>query len=595
MAQRIRLDVESIERGVDLLKQEAAKVGHLLRGVQLLSLTEFSRLTGFKQAGEMLGHVSEAASDEAGKVYASHLLDQANTSQICLDNMLQRDGTLSGVLDHIAVGGFSQLHQGLGQIQAVQGLRNMKATAFSNVIPPALPPGSLGTLDRMLAGSNVPAATTEEANWLYLAGEIAASVERLFGVKEAFASSMETAWVQRADERLNKIQRAADSHRLRAKAMAHHTGALGKVTMQEQAWAAVASSIAKTLPAYVRVPYEASYLSAYAGRGTGMLIPTVPSFAKLFPDLDKISGDPFSIKDMSEPKAPEFDRTPLPKIIRDSFNAFGHPGLANATTPDEVLSEYGQINPDTLDAIRSGATQTQAASVNAPSMPATLNPGATPGAGPGAFGPAGGPGSLTANTPAGLGAVSPAGAGSRAAAGGATAPGLGAFGGGMGAGGQRGTAGSTAGVSGLSGGSASGAGRGPAGIPGGFGFGSGGGAGGGAGRGGFGVGAGVGTGAGTGAGAGSGAGGGTGRGGAGGFIGGAPASGAGAAHGNQARGGGFAGGPMAGAAGGRGNNGKQGAKVQAVTSAVERDGNLRALLGDAPLTLPTVIGDNVRD
>ena len=48
---------------------------------------------------------------------------------------------------------------------------------------------------------------------------------------------------------------------------------------------------------------------------------------------------------------------------------------------------------------------------------------------------------------------------------------------------------------------------------------------------------------------------------------------------------------------GQSQQGKQrkAAKVQAVTSAVERDGNLRALLGEAPLVLPSVIGNNVRE
>ena len=53
-------------------------------------------------------------------------------------------------------------------------------------------------------------------------------------------------------------------------------------------------------------------------------------------------------------------------------------------------------------------------------------------------------------------------------------------------------------------------------------------------------------------------------------------------------------GPM-GAVGGRGGQGKSRAKVKAVTSAVERDGNLEALLGQSPLVLPTVIGHNVRE
>lgn len=53
--------------------------------------------------------------------------------------------------------------------------------------------------------------------------------------------------------------------------------------------------------------------------------------------------------------------------------------------------------------------------------------------------------------------------------------------------------------------------------------------------------------------------------------------------------------PMGGAAGRGGQKqGNKGSKVKTVTSAVEREGNLRALLGDAPLVLPPVIGDEVR-
>lgn len=74
----------------------------------------------------------------------------------------------------------------------------------------------------------------------------------------------------------------------------------------------------------------------------------------------------------------------------------------------------------------------------------------------------------------------------------------------------------------------------------------------------------------------------------------AGANGAASNNAHGARGGAFAAGPMAaGANRGRGRD-KSGSKVRTVTSAVERDGNLKALLGDAPLLLPAVIGHNVR-
>ena len=67
--------------------------------------------------------------------------------------------------------------------------------------------------------------------------------------------------------------------------------------------------------------------------------------------------------------------------------------------------------------------------------------------------------------------------------------------------------------------------------------------------------------------------------------------------GSQQRAMAFGGAPMGigGGAGGRGQSEKKPGKVKAVTSAVEREGNLRALLGDAPLVLPPVIGHNVRN
>ena len=77
---------------------------------------------------------------------------------------------------------------------------------------------------------------------------------------------------------------------------------------------------------------------------------------------------------------------------------------------------------------------------------------------------------------------------------------------------------------------------------------------------------------------------------------GAGVTGGGAGVGQQQRSVAFGGAPMGvGGAGGRGPDEKKPGKVKAVTSAVEREGNLRALLGEAPLVLPPVIGHNVRD
>ena len=74
----------------------------------------------------------------------------------------------------------------------------------------------------------------------------------------------------------------------------------------------------------------------------------------------------------------------------------------------------------------------------------------------------------------------------------------------------------------------------------------------------------------------------------------AAGSGGATQHNQGGRGAAVAAGP-AGAAGNRSRGReKNSAKVRTVTSAVERDGNLKALLGDAPLLLPSIIGHNVK-
>ena len=379
-------------------------------------------------------------------------------------------------------------------------------------------------------------------------------------------------------------------------------------------------------------------MAAFPKRATASLATTVPEFTKLLPDLAHVSGARYAPDEVSFPQAPVFAHAPLPSGVRDALTAQGYSELANARTPGEVVSQFGRVNPDGLEAIAAGGTPTQVAAATAPTMPPTLTPGATNTT----------PAAYTPHTPSGApaGGVIPTAsvgtpgaraAGSRA---GSTklnlphtpttphAPTTSHAPGGAGGGGSRrhgasyrGTTGgdTTAGVVGTprtsqhtgSGGSrggstihtphagahntgtiphAPGAGRTSSGVS-------------------------TGTPLGTtqptpGAGSGSNAGGSHAGGSHGGGSGQGGHAGSGTTSGGSAQG---VGGNMAGAssqqrsmafggpplgiggAGGRGQSEKKPGKVKAVTSAVEREGNLRALLGDAPLVLPPVIGHNVRN
>lgn len=590
----MRLDTESLLAGIKLLKEEASSISHPFKRGFKNELAVFSNVTGYREAGQALGLITSMSAPESFKVLASHLMDAANVSEINLKNMKRSDDSLSGMFKGIDLATLNPLVAEYGQMEASLNVVNAKATAFHPQAPVAAPPMTLRMLEQLLMATNIAAAEAEAANWTLMARAIDESVAALFGVKNSFATSLETRWVQRGDERINKIQHAGNAYARRADAMSMHTSALAKSAAAETAMAAAAAAVAVGLPPTIRPAYEATYLAAFGPRASSQLVATIPTFAKLLPDLDQVPGNPFDIREAKQPTAPSFDRSPLPKIIRDSFMALGHGDLARATTPDDVINAYGKVNPDVVEAIKAGATQTQAASLSAPSMPPTLNPGAGM--------PAGAPGSL--GSAAGMNSISPGAIGSNAAgvsSGTGASTGGGLAGGGMGAfGGANGNRGGRNGLGSPS--SRSNAGRGAAhaqGLAGGIGMGSmaGGLA---AGIGASGMGMGTGMGAGMGMGMGSG----------GAPLNGAGAPGTGAApganaygassanSGAQARSTTVAGGPMAmGAGGGAGGQGKQrkAAKVQAVTSAVERDGNLKALLGEAPLVLPSVIGHNVRD
>ena len=679
MTNGIDLDVNSLDLVIQSLRRQADSIGFNLRGHNRSGTSTFSTVSGFRGVGLRLGRISSFHSVEALDALSNHLLDVAGVVEANLANVVGADDSLAGVFARlgsvVAVGGPGPEYASrMGEVAAEAKAVNATASDFT---PPSPMVGSQRDLSRLhhkLTGSNIAATAEDAAYWRALAARITETVEALYGVKAALASSMDTQWVRRGDERLNRIQHAGGMYAAHAEAMAGHVEALGTTAAAEQVMAAAAvATAAGTADPVERKAFEQQYLEAFPQRATASLATTVPEFTKLLPDLSHVSGARYAPAEVSSPQVPVFAHSPLPGGVRDALVANGYGDLAHARTPAEVVGQFGRVNPDGLAAIAAGATPTQVASAAAPAMPPTLTPGTTSTplattapAGVGGGVPAGvvlpaggaasagtragstklnltptipgapgvGVGGRHANSRGNTGADATGGvvgsprAAARAGAGGArggstlytphdpttTHTGRGgnsAYGtqaGGPGAH-PRGGVGTTTGL----GGGLSGA-HGATNTPGGGRSGSGGGLsastplgatvanpGGTAGGTNSNLGnTGTGTGAGSGVGgSGSGAHGGYGSG-AGGNAHGGSVHGAGvtggAGVGQQQRSVAFGGAPMSvGGAGGRGPDEKKPGKVKAVTSAVEREGNLRALLGEAPLVLPPVIGHNVRD
>ena len=598
----LKLDSAEVEKAIDQLRSVAKTVIRGQGGKQLASLSGFSNAGGLDEAGERLSPIGDERAPEANQAIALYLKHTADNLWLALTNTQQTDESFSGMmgsllapLGHSAQALTPMYSQGFQQLKAA----DPETQTFDNTAVSSASETSLLGAEMNLNLTNTSLAYSASDFWNSNAQLIADAMDELNGVHHALSSSADTVWIQEAMKKLTQIQNAGLEYVANSRSLANHTEALGMTADSESMYAAAAAAAyAAAEDPKIKRQIESDYLGSYSVRVPSGLQPAIPAFNRLLPEAGKLPSTPYASTDVPAPATTSYTPTELPPGLQEVLTSRGYGDLAHAKSPAEVIQQYGRPTPETFERIAAGAAPTQSAS-------AVLAPPASSAAG-----------SLSTSTPASPvntatptisgfsgtphtnAAASPANAGT-GAAGLGLAPGNAVAGGRSAASGRSASAGLANNARPSSGGAiATGSGAGS-----GFANGRGFGAAPGAGRG-----AGTGSGAGFNAGAGSHSGTGQGVNGMRPGIGGAGAGGTGAgssyaaagangaasnnAHG--ARGGAFAAGPMAaGANRGRGRD-KSGSKVRTVTSAVERDGNLKALLGDAPLLLPAVIGHNVR-
>lgn len=545
-------------------------------------LKSFSQVSGLDESGSMHGTIRNDSEPEATKGLSQHFANAVDLLTAQLTGYQMADNSFADVLGNV---GQSVMGKSLEAVIENVSTEQPTVNNFTATNPVAGKPFSLDTLNTELIATDVASMSGMSSDWADTAATIGEALSYIPGAIADLQGSSETESIAKAIENLGQIETAGGEYMANASALSTHTASLVTVTEANALQVAAALAVARAIPnASLAKTFEETFLTAFSPKLTTELVPVTPLFTQLLPELGAPNGNGTNQSGTAGSGTPTFEDTPLPKIVQQALSNAGYRDLAYASTPSQVVEQLGRPNPDMLQSIAAGATPTQAATAAAPSMPPSLTGltgGAGGGAGVGAGGGAGaglpGMGQLgSLGAGAGTGLAGGAGAGAAAGIG---PGGSGGFGGPAMAplgGAGRGTAGSAGGLGGARGSGLSGAG-------------------GGARLGGVGgVGAGAGAVAGPmgGFGAGSGAGMGTGAVGQGGntFVGGGQAG-----NGAGARGA-VAGGPGMYGAGHRGagaNSGKRG-KVQAVTSAVEREGNLKALLGEAPEVVPGVIGDWVR-
>ena len=646
---QLSLDSDAVLRAVEQLREVSNRLSRGFRAENLRSLSSFSRASGLDEAGGRLSPIGDERAPEANQAIALYLKQTADSLWLALTNTMQTDESFSGILGSVLsplpvhADALTSLYaKGFQQL----GPADPKTDTFDNSAVASASESSLLSAESKLVGTNTSLAYSASDFWNSNAKLIEDAMDELNGVHHSLSSSAETQWIAEAMKKVTQIQNAGLEYVANSRSLATHTDALGMAADAESilASAATAAYLAAETPE-MKQQIESEYLRSYSGRMTEGLRPAIPAFNRLLPEAGNLPTLPYASTDVPAPAAPSYTPTTLPQGLRETLTSRGLSDLAHATSPAEVIQQYGRPTPETFERIAAGSAPTHAATaVLAPPNPAMTSGVATGGtttptnpltpATIGGFGQSAGgagmPGVAAATSLGGAGGTRTAAAGGAGGAstnsgarnagtaprhgvntGGGTRVGAGALNslaaagqagrgtsgpGGAGApmnnarvgatGAPGGTGGQRAGTllgSGMSAGAAS-TGLRPGFGPG-AGFGTGGGTGMGTGAGSFGSGAATGAGS---PGAGPGA-----------YntnntYAATGSGGAATQHNQGGRGAAVAVGPAGAASNRSRGREKSSAKVRTVTSAVERDGNLKALLGDAPLLLPSIIGHNVK-
>lgn len=568
----MKLNVDDVQSAINRLNDARSELALPFTLATGLTAGTFSQVSGLDKSGSMHGTIRSDSEPEATKGLAQHFNNAVDLLSAQLLGYQMADMSFADVLGSMGQSVMGNSYQAvIDDVSTEHPVIN----TFDATRPVAGKPMSLDSLNMQLIATDVASMSGMSADWADTAATVGEALSFIPGAIADLQGSAETESISKAIENLGQIQTAGTEYAANASALSAHTASLVTVTEANALQVAAALAVARSTPSPgVAKALEESFLAAFSPKLTTELVPVTPLFTQLLPELGAPNGAGTNQSGHLAPNAPGFEDTPLPKIVQQALSNAGYRDLAYASTPTQVIEQFGRPNPDMLQSIAAGATPTQAASAAAPTMPPSLT-GITGGGAAGTGGALPGGAGVNGIGPttglAGVGGV--AGGAGGAGAGnlnGLAGPAMGTLGGG------RGGAGAAGGFGGMRGGAASG------GVGGAMGAGRLGGAG-------FGGGAGVGFGGPGGGFAGSA----TGGHGGGAFVG-TGASGGGSA-GAGARGA-IAGGPGMYGAGQRGAgaaNRKRG-KVQAVTSSVEREGNLKALLGEAPEVVPGVIGAWVR-
>ncbi|SES19743.1 hypothetical protein SAMN05661109_02206 [Corynebacterium cystitidis DSM 20524] len=550
----------------------------------------YSSVSGLSEVGQMHATILSTNGQESVQAFTDRFVNAATTLRRNVADVVNGDEAFAAALE---------AYQHSVSVGAQLGMRGLTSSPLADipvgsitntdtqplvVVPPVVVrPPSLVVLAGQFASTNHGVPSSMAGDWTSLASKVRSAADSLDEVLGDLESSAETEAIQLAMATIRTIQSTGYTFASNADSLATNTTSLataGQAQAQQAAQVAYLYGLANATSPVLARTIEQSYLESFPPAMTTTLGPALPSVGQLLPPMDDPHGGSAGEVTPSGRNPgrslPVWEDTALPAVVQEAMEHYGMGEAARMRDPQELAAEFQRSGADTLDAVMAGhvPTSTAAASAAAPVLPPPLHPGAHSGAlasptppattaattpAAGQFGPLPPSGTAMAHTRPGtrLGTTGPgAGVGAPGAAG-VVRPGSGPGSGvrplTTGIGGRT--------VVGTDSGGRAGGGKPPSGA----------GSGGLGGHGSSGVS----------------------RGSAGGLGAGSSAH---AAHGGTPVGGMMgAGRGAAGTAGGRRGNHGSGSVRGIKTSAVEREGNLKALLGEGPEVIPGVIGAWVRE
>ena len=370
----IQLNTEQIQHGIDILRRISDSLASRRVTGARSSLSSFSRASGLDEAGGRLSPIGDERAPEANQAIALYLKQTADSLWLALTNTMQTDESFSGILGSVLsplpvhADALTSLYaKGFQQL----GPADPKTDTFDNSAVASASESSLLSAESKLVGTNTSLAYSASEFWNSNAKLIEDAMDELNGVQHSLSSSAETQWIAEAMKKVTQIQNAGLEYVANSRSLATHTDALGMAADAESilASAATAAYLAAETPE-MKLQIESEYLRSYSGRMTEGLRPAIPAFNRLLPEAGNLPTLPYASTDVPAPAAPSYTPTTLPQGLRETLTSRGLSDLAHATSPAEVIQQYGRPTPETFERIAAGSAPTHAATaVLAPPNP----------------------------------------------------------------------------------------------------------------------------------------------------------------------------------------------------------------------------------